>query len=371
MDTPIESNLNLVAETAPQDSSSGFRPALPWFSCDDAGAEYFKERTPIKRKFKGPRRVKSLWEVSPISDALPKSAGRRRTNSMPEIIVTSDEYDDQKSPTIDHWCQESVDSAYSSTSEQEQSAVIPIGHNGRLHEETRRTLKSAGLFPAGPPAPPTWTHYVSPQDAKPITRPETWSYIDLEEVSRDPFFAPIIGPWTEKYPQILKLKLNLPISKDPFASFFPNLLELPYDFLLYEKRFVQQTDSRQPYAPPTIETVLPHPIIAWYREVWNQNCARRQAILGWEYQTDWNWASCYFPRADENVLKDNPPPSELPVNGDKMMMNEVMARYVKLLKGFYKMPRAIGPWGAVVYPKPEPMRTPDGKVHPNDDSHYY
>lgn len=240
------------------------------------------------------------------------------------------------------------------------------GFNDRLHEEIRKSLVAIGLFPRGPPSEPTWMEFVSPEDACATSTPDNWKCINFHAVSLDPLFASIVGPWIREFPLLRHQKLPLPNSPSPQISFFPGLLLLPPEILLHQTRTHIQTDWRL-NAPELIETPHDHPLIMWYRQVWNLHCASRQfwlASLG--YQSDWNWASGFFPRATDEIWKQT-------FSGNSIMEQygtEVSVRYGQLLKGFAKMPRAMAIWGMGYHPKPDPRRFGNGAVHWHDEAHY-
>jgi len=247
----------------------------------------------------------------------------------------------------------------------QQDLPVP-GFNIKLHEQTRRSLEAAGLLPRGPPSQPEWMDFVSPEDACPTSSPDNWRCIDFHAVSLDPFFAPIVGPWIREFPCLADLKLPLPNCPSPNISFFPGLLLLPTEIILYQTRIHTQTDWRL-NAPELVRASRDHPLITWYRQVWNLHCATRQYWLTLQgYQSDWNWASGFFPRATNEILKQI-------FSGNSLMEEhgvEVIVRYGQLLKGFAKMPRAMAAWGMGYHPKPDPKRLRNGAVHWHDEAHY-
>ena len=256
---------------------------------------------------------------------------------------------------------------------EKSQGIIPAQHdlggpgfNTKLHEETRRSLAAVGLLPRGPPSEPTWIKFVSPEDACLASAPDNWKCIDFHAVSLDPFFASIVGPWIREFSCLRDLKLPLPNSPNPHISFFPGLLLLPTEVLLYQTRIHTQTDWRL-NAPELVGTRYDHPLVTWYRQVWNLHCATRiHWLTSQGYQSDWNWASGFFPRATEGILKET-------FGGNSLMEQhgaEVIVRYGQLLKGFAKMPRAMATWGIGYHPKPEPRRFKNGALHWHDEAHY-
>ncbi|KAF8420991.1 hypothetical protein EV426DRAFT_575974 [Tirmania nivea] len=247
----------------------------------------------------------------------------------------------------------------------QQDPPIP-GFNSKLNKELREGLVLVGIFPPGPPSEPKWMEFVSPEDACPISTPESWRCVDFHALSVDPFFASIVGPWIQEFPCLRDLKLPLPNSPSPQISFFPGLLSLPNEILLYQTRTHIQTDCRL-NAPELVESPCDHPLITWYRQVWNLHCAARQYWLAWQgYQSDWNWASGFFPRASEETLKETFAGNSLmDENGSK-----IIVRYGQLLKGFAKMPRAMATLGIGYHPKPAPRRLKNGTVDSSDEAHY-
>jgi len=228
------------------------------------------------------------------------------------------------------------------------------GHNAKHWERTREGMKETGLFPTGPPHPPTWTQYVAPENAK-STHPNHWWTLNPEQLALDPMYAEKIGKTLEKFPEVRKWRGVLPPYPVPGkhltlqgAQFvIPNLDELPKKVLLDYVEFIQQGDIRL-RGPSTMKVGYDNELLLLYMEVWNRRCAVRESVLwsmGMATTVGWAGGLVKIERMDD-VKKLYP-----------NLASETVKWCALLVKGFCRMPEVVGPrpdvWHHPRYDHPE------------------
>lgn len=220
------------------------------------------------------------------------------------------------------------------------STQLKIGHSIEHWEKVRETMQTQGIFPTGPPNPPTWQKYVAP-DKVVQTHPDDWWVLDPNVMALDPLYAEKMATILEKFPQVRSWRGILPPYPDPQKKrtlqdaeyLVPNLDELPNKLLLDYVAFSQQSDSRL-NGPLTLRATYDNELILIYREIWNRRCARREDVLsalGMETTVGWAGGIVMIEKP-EDVKKIYPG-----------LAPETVKWCSILLKGFCRMPDVVGP----------------------------